>query len=318
MDSTLTQRQRQGRTFGAAADDYERGRPDWPPAVLDMVMDGLGLTPASTVLDVAAGTGKLTRLLAARFTRTIAVEPLEPMRRVLAAEVPGVEVRDGTAEQLPVGEAEVDAIFVAEAFHWFDGAQALAEAARVLRPGGGIALLWNRPAGPLEPALPESARRAIRAAVAAGGEPGGDYTRDARWREPFAGSVFDTLVHAEVGHELVRDHEGLVANVMSISSIAGLPAADRQALRARLTALIPPGTYRQPLRAEVFWARTTVPRWCDRCGEPARHGNHAACVAARELEPPRFCPHCRRRMKVQVLPVGWVAVCVMHGETRHS
>ena len=137
MDSTLTSASgkdgRSGRqpttTSGAAPTGR---RPCWTWSC-----DGLGLTPASTVLDVAAGTGKLTRLLAARFTRTIAVEPLEPMRRVLAAEVPGVEVRDGTAEQLPVGEAEVDAIFVAEAFHWFDGAQALAEAARVLRPAVG-------------------------------------------------------------------------------------------------------------------------------------------------------------------------------------
>ncbi|MEV4542198.1 hypothetical protein [Micromonospora echinaurantiaca] len=60
----------------------------------------------------------------------------------------------------------------------------------------------------------------------------------------------------------------------------------------------------------------TAPAWCDRCGEAATAGSHEACTAARVLEPPRFCAHCRRRMKVQVLPVGWAAVCVEHGEIR--
>lgn len=311
----LDERQRQGRKFGAAAEEYERGRPGWPPAAVAAVTAGLGLTSAATVLDLAAGTGKLTRLLAARFARVIAVEPLAPMRRVLAEQLPGVEVRDGTAEQLPVGEAEVDAVFVAEAFHWFDGARALAEAARVLRPGGGIALLWNRPAGPLEPELPPGAREAIRAAIAAGGPPGGEHLRHGQWREAFVGSAFEPPHEAEAVHEQVRDGASLIANVMSISSIAGLPAAERERLRARLTELVPAATYRQRLRTEVVWARLAA-RWCDRCGRPAGEGEHAVCVAARALEPPRFCPHCRRRMKVQVLPAGWTAVCVAHGETR--
>ncbi|NES17175.1 MULTISPECIES: hypothetical protein [Micromonospora] len=57
-------------------------------------------------------------------------------------------------------------------------------------------------------------------------------------------------------------------------------------------------------------------RWCDRCGEPSAAGGHDACAAARALEPPRYCVHCRRRMKVQVVPTGWSAVCVEHGEIR--
>ncbi|MET8369970.1 hypothetical protein ABZU42_09580 [Micromonospora profundi] len=60
----------------------------------------------------------------------------------------------------------------------------------------------------------------------------------------------------------------------------------------------------------------TAPRWCDRCGEDTAAGGHEPCAAARALEPPRYCAHCRRRMKVQVLPVGWSAVCVEHGEIR--
>ncbi|HEY8450779.1 MAG: hypothetical protein FWJ70_10120 [Micromonosporaceae bacterium] len=73
--------------------------------------------------------------------------------------------------------------------------------------------------------------------------------------------------------------------------------------------------YRQTLRTEVYWARLAGVRWCDRCGGSLAEGSHAACVLARDLEPPRFCPRCRRRMRVQVLPAGWVAVCVEHGET---
>ncbi|HLU32835.1 MAG TPA: hypothetical protein VKZ74_02265 [Natronosporangium sp.] len=69
------------------------------------------------------------------------------------------------------------------------------------------------------------------------------------------------------------------------------------------------------MRTEVYWARLAGVEWCDRCGGGLAEGSHAACVVARDLEPPRFCPRCRRRMRVQVLPAGWVAVCVEHGET---
>jgi ubiquinone/menaquinone biosynthesis C-methylase UbiE len=123
--------------FAAAAAEYERGRPGYPPAALR----ALELAPGLTVLDLAAGTGKLTRALAESGATVIAVEPVAEMRAALPSSVRAV---DGTAERIPLEDGAVELVTVAQAFHWFDGAAALAEIHRVLRPGGRLALIWNR------------------------------------------------------------------------------------------------------------------------------------------------------------------------------
>jgi ubiquinone/menaquinone biosynthesis C-methylase UbiE len=102
------------------------------------------------VLDLGAGTGKLSRLLTPAFGRVVAVEPADPMRRLLATICPEAEALAGTAQEIPLEDASVDAVFAAEAFHWFDDERALAEIARVLRPRGALVLMWNVPAGPTE------------------------------------------------------------------------------------------------------------------------------------------------------------------------
>jgi SAM-dependent methyltransferase len=316
VGGALSDRGRQGRKFGPAAEDYERGRPAWPAAAIERAAAGLGLSATATVVDLGAGTGKLTRLLTERFARVVAVEPLAQMRQQLAASLPQIEVREGTAERLPLGGGEADAVFVGDAFHWFDGRSALAELARVLTEAGGVALLWNLPAGPSDPPLPGPARELVREAIARGGEPGGPRLARGEWREAFAVSAFGELHHEQISHETSRDREGVVANAMSISSIAGLPAGEREALRTRLRELIPEGRYRQPLHTDLYWARLRPTVWCDRCGRALADGGHEACAGARALEPPRFCPRCRRRMKVQVLPAGWTATCAAHGDTR--
>jgi SAM-dependent methyltransferase len=131
-------------SFGPAAEAYERGRPGWPPEAIDVAARRLGLSSASEVLDLAAGTGKLTRELVGRFASVVAVEPLDGMRAVLERVVPGARVLAGTAEAIPLPDGSVDAVFAGEAFHWFDPARAVPEIRRVLRPGGGIAVLYNR------------------------------------------------------------------------------------------------------------------------------------------------------------------------------
>jgi SAM-dependent methyltransferase len=129
--------------FGDQAAAYESGRPTYPAAALDRAVEQLGPTPDATVADIAAGTGKLTRLLTERFAEVIAVEPLDGMRGVLERAVPDATIMSGTAEATGLEDGRVDAVFVGEAFHWFDEPAAIAEFDRVLRPGGGIALLWN-------------------------------------------------------------------------------------------------------------------------------------------------------------------------------
>ena len=130
-------------SFGSVADAYERGRPTYPADALDRLQAELSLDSSSVVVDLAAGTGKLTRDLVPRFARVVAVEPSAEMRTVLERTVPSAEALDGTAEAIPVPAAVADAVLIAQAFHWFANSTALAEMARVLRTGGGLGLLFN-------------------------------------------------------------------------------------------------------------------------------------------------------------------------------
>lgn len=130
-------------SFGAEAEAYAEHRPDYPEAGIRWVMAGAE-HPVVDVLDLAAGTGKLTGgLLALGFTVT-AVEPDEGMRAELSRRYPSVPCLAGTAEEIPLPGGSVDAVVAGQAFHWFDQDRALTEIARVLRPGGVVAALWNR------------------------------------------------------------------------------------------------------------------------------------------------------------------------------
>jgi SAM-dependent methyltransferase len=131
------------RSFASVADEYERGRPDYPQAAVGAIAFELGLStrPPARVLDLAAGTGKLSRALVAGGFDVVAVEPLESLRTLLAEKIGADRVREGTAEQIPLPDAWADAVTVADAFHWFDHPVALAEIGRVLRSGGGLAVI---------------------------------------------------------------------------------------------------------------------------------------------------------------------------------
>ena len=129
--------------FTAGVDAYERARPTYPPDAVAAIVETLGLAPGRTLLELGAGTGKLTRLVAPAEARILALEPVEAMRAKLLEAVPGVELVEGTAEAIELQNASVDAIVVAQAFHWFDAVRALSEIHRVLRPGGRVALVFN-------------------------------------------------------------------------------------------------------------------------------------------------------------------------------
>jgi SAM-dependent methyltransferase len=131
--------------FASVAEVYERGRPDYAPAVVGAFAAELGLAAGARVLDLAAGTGKLTRALLAFGVDVMAVEPHAAMRERLVQIVGTERVREGVAEKIPLGDASLEAVTVADGFHWFDQPKALAEIRRVLRPGGGLAVLTTFP-----------------------------------------------------------------------------------------------------------------------------------------------------------------------------
>ena len=130
-------------SFGSQAAAYERGRPSYPPESVDWLLSPSAGSPVHDVLDLGAGTGKLTTRLVERGLHVVAVDPIAEMLDVLRATLPDTPALLGTAEQIPLPDNSLDAVLVAQAWHWFDPERAVAEVARVLRPGGRIGLLWN-------------------------------------------------------------------------------------------------------------------------------------------------------------------------------
>jgi SAM-dependent methyltransferase len=246
------------RGFAARADLYERSRPGWPDAGLRQVMTGLGLGPPSTVVDLGAGTGKLARQLVPLVRRVVAVEPSAGMRAELARAAPGAEAIEGAAEAIPLADGSVDAVLVAEAFHWFSTKAAVAEIARVVGSGGGVALMWNVHDWGDEPWLREVGPL-LAERGAAGVRPENRYA-SGLWRRAFDGSPFGPLEELQVRHEMRVDLEGLVAHISTWSFVGALGDADRTALlddvRDALQRLLPdPGDVVIPYRTDMYWAR---------------------------------------------------------------
>ncbi|HEX3806400.1 MAG TPA: class I SAM-dependent methyltransferase [Gaiellaceae bacterium] len=233
-----------GLAFDALAEDYDLGRPPWPPELLDGI-DGVA------ALDLAAGTGKLTSLLVDRFEDVYAVEPLAGMRTVLARNVPSAHVLPGGAERIPLDDASVDAAFVAEAFHWFDSKAAVNELARVLRAGGTVTVSFNDWLG-FEPALPQELRAVLAAAWEGLPPPGGPKVQSGEWKLGFADSVFAPLEEMHHRHEWRTSRDSIAAYFVSTSSMGSLPPGDRAALRSRIIELLEPVDYRLELDAHAF------------------------------------------------------------------
>jgi SAM-dependent methyltransferase len=238
-------------------EDYERGRPGWPPAVVDMA----GLPSTATVLELGAGTGKLTRLLVSRFSRPIAVEPSDAMRHLLVALCPEADALAGTAQEIPLEDASVDAVFAAEAFHWFDDARALAEIARVLRPRGALVLMWNLPAGPWEPSIANVERLLLERGPKPGEvsydplDLGGPRYVSGEWRLAFADSPFEPLRETQLPNPQTLDRDGLVAFLASMGWLADFPDGDRLPLLDHVRSLLTAAKYRRPWETHVHWTR---------------------------------------------------------------
>ena len=222
--------------FASVADVYERGRPEYPLAAVGALAAELMLNPGARVLDLAAGTGKLSRALLATGYDVVAVEPLPSLCELLSEKIGRERVHDGVAESIPLPRASVDAVTVADAFHWFDQPRALEEIRRVLRPGGGLAVLstvpdwsgasWAHELGKLvvgsRPEHPHFDGPPWHQAVhAAGG-----------WTEPKEIRVTATQP---------AEPERIVQHMGSISWVAAMPDAERTTMLERMRVLINSG-----------------------------------------------------------------------------
>jgi ubiquinone/menaquinone biosynthesis C-methylase UbiE len=244
----LARREAPPDAFGRTAREYEVGRPLWPEELVDRVIAELRLRKDSAVLDLGAGTGKLTRALVPRFAHVTAVEPDGEMLAVLHEVVPDAKALRGSAEAIPLEDASVDAVFVGEAFHWFAAADAITEIARVLQPRGGLAIFWTH-WWETEPPLPEPALELLR-------EPYERFAdqRNPPWDERFEGSPFEPLQYERLTESIVVEPDALLEMYSTTSSLAAISQEEREALFARVRPLLT-SPYRLPLKHELTRTR---------------------------------------------------------------
>ena len=244
--------------FAAGAEVYERARPSYPVEAVEWMAERTGLGPGTTIVDLGAGTGKLTRLLPPIGARVVAVEPLPEMRAQLLRVVAGVEVLDGTAEEVPLPDAAADVIVVAQAFHWFDFDRALPELHRVLRPGGHLVLFWNmRDLDDRLQAGVEALLRPLREQVMA--------EHEGSWRGSLEHTpYFEPAEERHFRYEQRFTVADLCDRVASTSFVAAMPTDEREALLVRVRALADglPEPFPFPYRTDVL----VIPRSSDRVG----------------------------------------------------
>jgi SAM-dependent methyltransferase len=267
-DDTLeivTDRESRRLSFGSVAADYDRYRPAPPPQALDWLIP----PDATAVLDLAAGTGAVTRLLIGRAARVVAVEPDERMRAVLAARCPEAEVLEGRGEDIPLTDASVDAVVIASAWHWLDPERAVPEITRVLRPGGNLGVIWvsrdSRVGWVAEfNALMREAREADRApdapatdAPTADGSTADGSRKDRRRRREVTfppGSPMSSVEEHTVEYTLPMTKDDLFGLLGTYSGVITLDQATRADLSQRARDFLD----RQP------WEQTDLPMIC-RC-----------------------------------------------------
>lgn len=224
--------------FGTVAQQYERARPDYPAEAVAWLASELRIGPGSRVLDLAAGTGKLTRQLVRLGAHLAAVEPDDAMRAELGRILPEVDAIAGTAEAIPLPDGSIDAVTCAQAFHWFDADLALHELWRVLRPAGGVGLVWN---------LRDDADPFNAALTAIVGESDRGWNVERFFLDaPALTRLFGDVRQHACAYEQLLPRSELVARVASMSAVATLGDEERDAVYARVEALAE--TASDPLR----------------------------------------------------------------------
>jgi SAM-dependent methyltransferase len=207
-------RQAQAGSFGAAAAIYERARPSYPVEAVDWLLP----EGSPRVLDLGAGTGKLTRMIAERGIEVEAVDPSAQMLAELSQVLPSVPTHVGSAEQIPLPDDSFDAVVVAQAWHWVDVPRAAAEVARVLKPGGQLGLVWND-----RDERVDWVRRLSEIAV-----PGSSRSMDVD--NPLFGGPFGQIEYSVTEWSNPITPAGLIELIASRSYVIIAPAVERSAI----------------------------------------------------------------------------------------
>jgi ubiquinone/menaquinone biosynthesis C-methylase UbiE len=215
-----------------SAQDYERLRPEYAPEAGEWLAERAGLGSDSVVLDLGAGTGKLTRLLIGRAGAVVALEPAANMLAVLREVVPEAVALEGTAEAIPLPDGSIDLAMAGHSFHHFSWPAALAEMHRTVRPVGSLALVWSLsdPADPLEPAIGAIVRRHLPSSPI--------HVAFDSWREAFTDrSLFEEVQTRTFPHQQRIRSEALVDLMATSSDVASMQEDERQALLMEIGAL---------------------------------------------------------------------------------
>ncbi|MGH9063541.1 MAG: class I SAM-dependent methyltransferase [Acidimicrobiales bacterium] len=241
-----------------AAGAYQRGRPSYPASALRLLADELDIVPGRRVVDVGAGTGKLTELLVSTGAEVTAVEPVAAMRGELASALPDVDLRDGTAEALPLEDQSVDVVVVAQAFHWFDHVAARQEFGRVLGPKGGLGLVSND----YDLAVPWVAAFAeVYRSRAPAGRP---QLSDQLWRRAFQDlRGWTPLREARIPNPQRSTRTGLIERALSSSWVAGLDTEEQVEIARDVDAVLDDYADTRA-RAELDLPYITEIHWCHR------------------------------------------------------
>jgi SAM-dependent methyltransferase len=219
--------------YSREAETYVRGRPGYPPALLSWLRETLGLRPGKTAIDLGAGTGKFTALLAQTGTRIIAIEPVEAMREQLIGRISSAQALSGTAQSMPIDSVSADVVVCAQAFHWFATEEALLEIHRVLKPDGRLGLIWN---------VRDESVDWVAQMTAILEPHEGDAPRyyKGEWRQAFSRRrLFTDLIEYSLVHQHVGSpQEVIVDRAMSVSFIAALAQDERAHVLEQLRDLI--------------------------------------------------------------------------------
>ena len=245
------------RGFQIGADAYERGRPEYPKEAVLKLIQELHLTSSKTVVDLGAGTGKFTKLLAAHCeAKIVAIEPVEGMRKKFSALLPAITVSEGTAEATSLLSASVEAVVVAQAFHWFDGEKALAEIHRILKSNGYLGMLWNA----RDESLPWVAELTK---IIDPFEKGAPRYKTGKWKLAFSHTpLFSALQSAQYQYLQKGDVQMVIDRIASISFIGALPSSEKESVLEQVKTLLRrsletknQSEIQLPYRTDVYWCQ---------------------------------------------------------------